>query len=202
MVGILKYGAGNIYSVVSAFKYLRKEVVLIESPEIIDKVNFLVLPGVGSFDSGIENLKKIRVLERIINKIEKGVPFLGICLGLQLLFNKSEEGEKEGFGILRGKVIKFKNGNIKIPHMGWNRVKMLEESPLLKDIVDNSYFYFAHSYYVEPEEKIVLCKTEYGIDFPSIIVKDNIVGVQFHPEKSGEVGLLFIKNFLEGKWLL
>jgi glutamine amidotransferase len=202
MVGIIKYGAGNIYSVACAIKYLGKEFVLIEKPDMIDKVNFLILPGVGSFDSGIENLNKTEISEKIKNKIETGIPFLGICLGLQLLFEKSEEGEKKGFGILKGRVVKFKNRNLKIPHMGWNRVKIYKKSRIFDEIDDNSFFYFAHSYYAETNDEIILGKTKYDVDFPSIILKGNIVGVQFHPEKSGKVGLLFLKNFLEGKWLL
>ncbi|MGB9677915.1 MAG: imidazole glycerol phosphate synthase subunit HisH [Candidatus Ratteibacteria bacterium] len=201
MVGIVKYGAGNIYSVASVIKYLNRKIVFIENPGIIDRVDFLILPGVGSFDSGIENLEKTGVLEKIKYGIKSGIPFLGICLGLQLLFNLSEEGEKEGFGILKGKVVKFKNKNIKIPHMGWNRVRILKENKIFNGIVNNSFFYFAHSYYIKTEENIIIGKTKYGVEFPSVILKDNIVGVQFHPEKSGELGLLFMKNFLEGKWL-
>ncbi|MCM8817966.1 MAG: imidazole glycerol phosphate synthase subunit HisH [Candidatus Omnitrophica bacterium] len=201
MIGIIKYGSGNIYSVFSTLKFLGKEVVLVENPKILDKLNFLILPGVGNFASSMENLEKGGLLEKIRYKLKDGIPFLGICLGLQLLFEWSEEGEREGFGILKGKVVKFKDKNIKIPHMGWNKVKILKESFLFKDIRDNSYFYFAHSYYVNTQKELIIGKTNYGIDFPSVIVKKNIVGVQFHPEKSGELGLLFLKNFLEGKWL-
>ena len=201
MVGIIKYGAGNIYSVSSAIKFLGEKFVLVENPEIIDRVDFLILPGVGSFDSGIENLEKTRILEKLKYRLELGIPFLGICLGLQLLFNVSEEGKKEGFGILKGEVVKFKNEEIKIPHMGWNKVKILKDNKIFAGIVKNSFFYFAHSYYIKTQEDIIVGKTKYGIDFPSVIIKDNIVGVQFHPEKSGKMGLLFIKNFLEGKWL-
>jgi len=201
MVGVIKYGAGNIYSVSSAIKFLGEKFVLVENPEIIDRVDFLILPGVGSFDSGIENLEKTRILEKLKYRLELGIPFLGICLGLQLLFNVSEEGKKEGFGILKGEVVKFKNEEIKIPHMGWNKVEILKDNKIFEGIVNNSFFYFAHSYYIKTQEDIIVGKTEYGIDFPSVIIKDNIVGVQFHPEKSGKMGLLFIKNFLEGKWL-
>ncbi|HOM27772.1 MAG TPA: imidazole glycerol phosphate synthase subunit HisH [bacterium] len=201
MVGVIKYGAGNIYSVSSAIKFLGEKFVLVENPEIIDRVDFLILPGVGSFDSGIENLEKTRILEKLKYRLELGIPFLGICLGLQLLFNVSEEGKKEGFGILKGEVVKFKNEEIKIPHMGWNKVEILKDNKIFEGIVNNSFFYFAHSYYIKTQEDIIVGKTKYGIDFPSVIIKDNIVGVQFHPEKSGKMGLLFIKNFLEGKWL-
>lgn len=201
MIGIVKYGAGNIYSVFSALRYLGEEVISIENPKILDRVNFLILPGVGNFASSIENLEKMDLLEKIRYKINEGIPFLGICLGLQLLFDWSEEGEKNGLGILKGKVVRFKSRSIKIPHIGWNKVKILKESLLFKDIKDNSYFYFAHSYYVNIQKEFIIGKTNYGVDFPSVILKENIVGTQFHPEKSGTVGLLFLKNFLEEKWL-
>ncbi|MCM8767442.1 MAG: imidazole glycerol phosphate synthase subunit HisH [Candidatus Omnitrophica bacterium] len=201
MIGIVKYGAGNIYSVFSALRYLGEEVISIENPKILDRVNFLILPGVGNFASSIENLEKMDLLEKIRYKINEGIPFLGICLGLQLLFDWSEEGEKNGLGILKGKVVRFKSRSIKIPHIGWNKVKILKESLLFKDIKDNSYFYFAHSYYVNTQKEFIIGKTNYGVDFPSVILKENIVGTQFHPEKSGTVGLLFLKNFLEEKWL-
>ncbi|MFN4227330.1 MAG: imidazole glycerol phosphate synthase subunit HisH [Candidatus Ratteibacteria bacterium] len=200
MIGIIKYGSGNIYSVFSALKFLGKKAVLIENPKTLDKVDFLILPGVGNFASSMENLEKRGLLEKIKIKLEDRIPFLGICLGLQLLFEWSEEGEKQGFGILKGKVIRFKN-NLKVPHMGWNTVKILKESLIFRDIMDNSHFYFAHSYYVNTQKNFIIGETNYGINFPSVVIKENIIGVQFHPEKSGEIGLLFLKNFLEGKWL-
>lgn len=204
MVGIIKYGAGNIYSVYCGIKYtgIDKEIILIEKPDKkLERINFLVLPGVGSFDSGMEYLKRSGLSEKIRKYIENGRPFLGICLGMQLLFERSEEGKGRGFRILEGEVERFKSNNLKIPHMGWNKLKILKNNLIFRNIPDGSYFYFAHSYFVKTEEDIIYGKTMYGIEFPSVIIKDNIVGVQFHPEKSGILGLTFLKNFLEGKWL-
>jgi imidazole glycerol phosphate synthase glutamine amidotransferase subunit len=202
MIGIIKYGAGNIFSVMACIKKIGKDCYFIEKDYDIEKAEYIILPGVGNFAEGIEFLNKNGLTEKIKEKIKEGIPFLGICLGLQLLFEFSEEGNKKGMNILNGKVIRFKNINLKIPHMGWNKLEILKENSLLYGIAENSYFYFAHSYYVLPEENdIIYCKTEYGIKFPSLIIKENIVGVQFHPEKSGENGLKFIKNFLGKKWL-
>jgi glutamine amidotransferase len=202
MIGIIKYGAGNIFSVMACIKKIGKDCYFIEEGKDIEKAEYIILPGVGNFAKGIEFLNKNGLTEKIKEKLKEGIPFLGICLGLQLLFEFSEEGNKRGMNILKGKVIKFKNINLKIPHMGWNKLEILKGNRLLYGISENSYFYFAHSYYVLPEENdIIYGKTEYGIKFPSLIIKKNIVGVQFHPEKSGEKGLKFIKNFLEKKWL-
>jgi len=202
MIGIIKYGAGNIFSVMACIKKIGKDCYFIEEGKDIEKAEYIILPGVGNFANGIEFLNKNGLTEKIKEKLKEGIPFLGICLGLQLLFEFSEEGNKRGMNILKGKVIKFKNINLKIPHMGWNKLEILKGNRLLYGISENSYFYFAHSYYVLPEENdIIYGKTEYGIKFPSFIIKKNIVGVQFHPEKSGEKGLKFIKNFLEKKWL-
>ena len=202
MIGIIKYGAGNIFSVMACIKKIGKDCYFIEEGKDIEKAEYIILPGVGNFANGIEFLNKNGLTEKIKEKLKEGIPFLGICLGLQLLFEFSEEGDKRGMNILKGKVIKFKSINLKIPHMGWNKLEILKGNRLLYGISENSYFYFAHSYYVLPEENdIIYGKTEYGIKFPSLIIKKNIVGVQFHPEKSGEKGLKFIKNFLEKKWL-
>jgi imidazole glycerol phosphate synthase glutamine amidotransferase subunit len=202
MIGIIKYRAGNIFSVMACIKKIGKDCYFIEEGKDIEKAEYIILPGVGNFAKGIEFLNKNGLTEKIKEKLKEGIPFLGICLGLQLLFEFSEEGNKRGMNILKGKVIKFKNINLKIPHMGWNKLEILKGNRLLYGISENSYFYFAHSYYVLPEENdIIYGKTEYGIKFPSLIIKKNIVGVQFHPEKSGEKGLKFIKNFLEKKWL-
>lgn len=201
MVGIIRYGGGNVYSVITGIKHIGEDVILIEKSSEFKRVKFLILPGVGNFKAGIEYLKKENLDEIIKEKVEKGIPVLGICLGLELFFEFSEEGNCNGLCILKGDVLKFKNKNLRIPHMGWNKVKIFKENPIFENIPDNSYFYFAHSYFVKPKDDISVGKTEYGIIFDSVIMKKNIVGVQFHPEKSGINGLNFLKNFLKCKWL-
>jgi len=199
MVGIINYGAGNVFSVYSAVKICGFTPFIIEKCEEIKKTEIIIIPGVGSFDDGMKFLLETGIEEMIKEEIKKGKLFLGICLGLQLLFDKSEEGKLKGLGVFKGSVKKFlfSDSSIKVPHIGWSKVKQVKENNLFMNIPDNTYFYFAHSYYAKVEdENIIYGKTNYGIDFPSVIKKDNIVGVQFHPEKSGKYGLTFLKNFL------
>ncbi|MCM8760310.1 MAG: imidazole glycerol phosphate synthase subunit HisH [Candidatus Omnitrophica bacterium] len=204
MVGIINYGAGNIRSVCSSVIACGETVFLIEEGHDFKKADIIILPGVGAFGDGMDGLSFKGLIKPLIEEINNGRPFLGICLGLQMLFSYSEEGNCKGLGIMKGVVKKFKiKDGQKVPHMGWSRVKLLElEDPLFFNIGDNQYFYFAHSYYVEPDDtSVVKGITHYGIEFASFIKKDNIVGVQLHPEKSGDNGIKFLKNFLEGKWL-
>jgi len=203
MVVIINYGAGNIYSVFMAIKKIGMDVIITSDLKDLEKSDFIILPGVGAFGDGMKNLRE-RGLDKAIKKeIEKNKPFLGICLGLQLLFSESEEGDCEGLGLIDGKVKRFKFENLVVPHMGWNRVKFENPSfPLFEGIPDKTFFYFAHSYYAQPEEKILIeGTTEYGVKFPSIVRLKNVIGVQFHPEKSGDYGVLFLKNFLQCEWL-
>ncbi len=198
MVGIINYGAGNIFSIYSAIKICGCTPFLIENHRDIKKAGIIVIPGVGAFDDGMNFLIKTGIGEVIKTEIERGKFFLGICLGLQLLFQKSEEGNLNGLGILEGIVKKFSfsNMSIKVPHMGWNKVKQKKKNILFSNIPDNSYFYFAHSYYADVNKKeIIYGITKHYIEFPSIVIENNIVGVQFHPEKSGKYGLQFLKNF-------
>lgn len=197
MIVILDYGMGNLRSVEKAFLKLGFPAKVSQDISEIENAECLVVPGVGSFPQAMKNLKKSGFERLIVEHIKKRKPFLGICLGMQILFYESEEGEgAKGLSIFAGKVVKFPSG-LKVPHMGWNTVKIIsQDSSILKGIPDNSFFYFVHSYYVVPEDKkIVLTLTEYGIEFPSIIAKDNIVACQFHPEKSQEYGLKFLSNF-------
>jgi glutamine amidotransferase len=202
MFVVIDYGLGNLRSVSKALEAEGAQVKVANNLSTIKEARAIILPGVGAFYRGIENLKKLGILDVIVEEIKKGKPFLGICLGLQLLFTESEEHTvSRGMDVFRGKVVKFKH-NVKIPHMGWNQVTVSGQRSvvnvnLFEGIPDNSYFYFVHSYYVEPEDKnIVTGSTFYGQEFTSVIVKDNIVGVQFHPEKSGEIGLKLLKNFI------
>ena len=201
MIVVIDYGMGNLRSVSKALESVGAQTKVTNSPADIKSAEAIVLPGVGAFCRGMENLTKEKLLPAISEAIENNKPFLGICLGLQLLFTESEEhGISKGLNIIKGNVRKF-DSSVKIPHMGWNQLKYQkakDREQLFKDIPDNSYFYFDHSYYVEPEDKnIIIATTDYGKDFVSAVNKDNIWGVQFHPEKSSDLGLKILKNFVE-----
>ena len=205
MIAIVDYGMGNLRSVEKGFLKVDIDVVVTNKPEIIEKADGIVLPGVGAFKDCMRELSNLRLTDAIVNAIRNGKPYLGICLGLQVLFSESEEfGRCRGLDIFRGKVIRFSDNNLKIPHMGWNEIKIKKNNPLLDGILDKSYLYFVHSFYVVPEDNsIVSTTTDYGVDFTSMICKDNVFATQFHPEKSQRVGLTILKNFgkvVEGAW--
>jgi glutamine amidotransferase len=204
MIAIVDYGMGNIRSVEKGFLKVGANVRITADPKVIADAKGIVLPGVGAFKDCMANLDKLSLIDVILGEINKGKPFLGICLGLQLLFTESEEfGACRGLDLFHGKVTRFNfdpsgtdSEQLKIPHMGWNTAKVERRPPIFAEISDNSYFYFVHSFYVVPEDKgIVATTTEYGIDFCSMIWKDNIFATQFHPEKSQETGLKILKGF-------
>jgi len=197
MIAIVDYGMGNLRSVEKAFLHEGAEVRVVSDPRSVDDAEAVVLPGVGAFRDCMRNLSTLDLTEAVIRSIEKGKPFLGICLGLQVLFTESEEfGRSPGLDIFRGRVPRFRDGALKVPHMGWNRIRIRRRPPLLKDIPDGSYLYFVHSYYVEPEEPgIIAATTDYGVEFTSMVWRDNVFATQFHPEKSQELGLRIIRNF-------
>lgn len=200
MIAVIDYGIGNLASVINALKRLKIQAKITADPEEIKKADALILPGVGAAGEGMRNLKKRGLDKIIIDQISKGRPFLGICLGMQLLFEKSEEGDVECLGVIRGKVIKFKKER-KVPQIGWNNIKFKVHPAQcgikFKNIPDNSYFYFVNSYYCEPGDKsIIAAETIYGEKFPSVVMQKNIVATQFHPEKSGKVGFLLLENIL------
>jgi imidazole glycerol phosphate synthase glutamine amidotransferase subunit len=198
MIAIIDYGAGNIQSVKNALDYLKVKNKITDNVEDILKADKVIFPGVGAFGDVMNALDEKGLTKPIRTAIQKK-PYLGICLGLQVLFEESEESpDIKGLGIFKGKVKKFKSKTLKIPQIGWNSIKINKKNPILNKVNDNSYFYFVHSYYVDPKDKdIILTKTDYGEEFVSGIVKDNIIGIQFHPERSGEVGLQLLKNFVE-----
>ncbi len=191
---------GNIHSVQKALESMGAKTIVTNKPVDIKTCDKVVLPGVGAFDDAMQELKNQDLISVLNEHIKSKKIFLGICLGMQLLFEASEEAkESKGLGILKGTVNKFENrDNLKVPHMGWNQLKMKKSAcPLLKDIPDDSDVYFCHSYYPKPyDERIIAATTDYGIDFTSVLWQDNIYGVQFHPEKSQEVGLKILKNFV------
>ena len=196
LVALLDYQAGNIKSVENALKYSGSEVIVTSDPDVIDRANAIVFPGQGSCVSSMANIKSKGLDLSIKKSIASGKPFLGVCLGLQLLLETSEEGDTECLGIVEGKVKRFQDG-LKIPHMGWNEVLVTLDHPVFSGIPEKNFFYFVHSYYALPTDiKLISSVTEYGIEFCSSIAYDNVVAVQFHPEKSGDIGLKLYKNFI------
>lgn len=197
MTTIVDYGMGNLKSLANAFQFLGERVNVASSPKGIAMAEKIVFPGVGNFGQAAKILRRKKIDTAIKKKIQEGTPFLGICLGLQLLFEESQEAPEEmGLGIFKGKILRFKK--IKTPHMGWNQIKIQGESKIFKGIKGGSFVYFMHSFYAEPKvKKIVVAKTDYGKDFCSAVESRNIFGVQFHPEKSGENGLKILKNFIK-----
>ena len=198
MIAILDYDAGNIKSVEKAFKILGEETVLTRDFSVIEKADHLVLPGVGSFAAAMDNLKKYELDKAIHDFVASGKPFLGICLGLQLLFESSEESPGvEGLHVLDGVVKRIPDSEgIKVPHIGWNSLDFPNEGRLFKEIDEGAFVYFVHSYYLQAKEpSIVTATTEYGCHIHASVEKDNIFACQFHPEKSSTVGLKILKNF-------
>ncbi|MBS0265108.1 MAG: imidazole glycerol phosphate synthase subunit HisH [Planctomycetes bacterium] len=200
MIQIVDYGMGNLRSVQKAFEKLAVDAEICTDPAKIAGCDKLILPGVGAFRDAIAELRQHGFVDAIQQHIAAGKPFLGICLGLQLLFDVSyEDGEWEGLGILPGKVVRFpESPELKVPHMGWNRVAATPGCPLFANIPPESYFYFVHSYYVVPNDSAVVAgRTDYGQTFTSVVQRGNMFATQFHPEKSQKLGLQLLKNFAE-----
>ena len=199
MIIIIDCGIGNLRSIQKAMQKLGFSAEISKDKSAISAAGGLILPGVGAFDAAMQDLRKTTIESVIDQQVALKKPLLGICLGLQQLFHSSEEGDEKGLEILPGTSKRFKFAkpfNLKIPHMGWNRLKIKRPCPILEGIESGTMVYFVHSYYVVPEdETIVSAETDYGIDYASVVCKENIFGVQFHPEKSGDPGLKILKNF-------
>jgi len=197
MIAIVDYGMGNLRSVEKGFQKVGVDAKVVTDPKSVEDAKGIVLPGVGAFRDCMLNLAAHKLIDPIMRSIEKGKPYLGICLGLQVLFSESEEfGRFKGLDVFKGNVPRFPEGELKVPHMGWNSVNVRKRPPILEGIPDGEYFYFVHSYYVAPEdESIVAATTNYGIEFTSMVWKDNVMAVQFHPEKSQTMGLKMLENY-------
>lgn len=198
MIAIIDYDAGNIRSVENAFNYLGQETIVTRDKDILLNADKVVLPGVGSFGDAMDKLNKYGLVSIINDVCDKKTPFLGICLGLQLLFKSSDETKGvSGLGILDGEIVRIPDApGLKVPHIGWNSLDIVPDGKLFKDIADQSYVYFVHSYYLKAkDEAIVKASTEYGCHIHASVEKDNVFACQFHPEKSGDVGLKILSNF-------
>ena len=199
-IAILDYGMANLRSVQKAFEQVGHRAQIISRPDEIERADKLVLPGVGAFKDAVRTLRDHSLVDPILRHIDKGRPFLGICLGLQMLFDVGyEDGEHRGLGVLGGKCVRFdvdQTMHLKVPHMGWNQLDVKRSSPLVKDLPERANVYFVHGYHVVPEDdSIIATTTEYGRPFVSSIWRDNVMATQFHPEKSQKVGLKMLANF-------
>ena len=201
MIAIIDYGVGNIHSVMSALNKLEIENVLTADPEVIKNSDGILLPGVGAFRDAIKSLEDTGLIPLIKKCAEDGKPLLGICLGMQLLYEKNfEDGEYEGLGLLKGEIRSLKpyiSKDLKIPHMGWNRLNIKQDSPLFKYFGEEEFVYYVHSYFACGTDEDVLASSEYGIEVPGVVGHKNIMGMQFHPEKSSGTGLKLLKAFGE-----
>lgn len=206
MIAVIDYGVGNLFSLLSSLNYVGLNTKLTNNIEEIKNAKGIILPGVGAFRDAIGNLEKYGLKETLISEAKKGKPFLGICLGMQMLFEKSYEyGEYEGLGLINGTVEEIKkyipeNSDLKIPHMGWNSLAIndgFKDDKILKDVDNNEYVYYVHSYFAKTDMKNIVAYSEYGTKISGIVKNENIYGMQFHPEKSGDTGLKLLKNWGE-----
>ncbi|MBI4552967.1 MAG: imidazole glycerol phosphate synthase subunit HisH [Candidatus Latescibacteria bacterium] len=197
MVTIVDYGMGNLRSVQKAFERVGVEAEVQRDPKAVTRASKLVLPGVGAFGMAMAHIDELQLREPLLEAVHAGTPLLGICLGLQLLFESSEElGRFEGLGLLTGAVKRFPENGLRVPHIGWNEVHRVFDHPILDGVPDREFFYFDHSYYVVPsDDGVTAGLTDYGIDFPAVVAREKVWGIQFHPEKSQTFGLQILRNF-------
>ncbi len=194
---IIDAGIGNLRSVQKAFEHVGAAPTITDDPAVVAGADAVVLPGVGAFGDGMEGLRSRGLDAAVFDAIGRGIPFFGICVGLQLLFEEGEEmGTHRGLGVLPGRVVRFPAG-LTVPHMGWNQIEQRRSHPLLAGIPDGAFAYFAHSYHaITDDESIVVATTDYGAPFPSVVARDNVWAIQFHPEKSQQIGLRILQNFV------
>jgi glutamine amidotransferase len=197
MIAILDYGAGNLRSVAKALEVVGARPVVTSDARAIARAEGLVVPGQGSAVDAMRNLERLGLVEPLKRYVESGRPFLGVCLGEQIIFESSDEGDQPCLGLVAGRCRRLPGDGRKVPHMGWNSVRLRRAHPLLDGVPDDSYFYFVHSYYVDPADPAVtLGETDYGVRFASIVARDNVFATQFHPEKSADLGLRIYANFV------
>ena len=201
MIAIVDYGVGNLFSLISSFNKIGADIVVTADPKVIEEADGIILPGVGAFEDAARKLRDSGLDKVIISEAQKGKKLMGICLGMQMLFEKSYEyGEHKGLGLLKGSIVPMKGSipdGLKIPHIGWNALHFTRESDLFKYVKPNDCVYFVHSYYATDCDDSVIATAEYGKELTAAVGKDNVMGCQFHPEKSGEVGLNILKAFCE-----
>jgi len=202
MIALLDYGAGNLRSVEKALRFVGGDVELVSSPDGMKDASAVVLPGVGAFDDCVNAMQRQELLETSLEFIKTGRPFLGICVGYQAMFERSEEFESRtaGMGLFAGSVVRFPDGQgLKIPQIGWNQIEIVQpECPIFHGVENGSHVYFVHSYYPQPKDgSIAACRTTYGVEFASAVWRENIFATQFHPEKSQKVGLKILENFVK-----
>ncbi len=202
MIGIVDYNMGNLRSVYNAFEKIGKKAFIVKEASKLKEYDKVILPGVGAFGDAMISLEESGMKEAVLEFADSKKPLLGICLGMQLLFDKSYEfGETKGLGLIEGKVVEFDKSKfptrLKVPHMGWNEIFIQKNSPLLSGIDNETYLYFVHSFHATCADEFIVAKTTYGYDFPSVVQRDNIFGFQPHPEKSHEYGLKILKNFIQ-----
>jgi glutamine amidotransferase len=196
MIHIIDYGAGNLFSVQNALNYLQIENKITANPADLADADGIILPGVGAFRDAMTMLNESGFTEAIKVQAAAGKPILGICLGMQMLFEKGYEfGETDGLGLIPGNVVLIDGGGLKIPHMGWNDLTVLNDCPLSADVADWDYVYYVHSYRADTSDEYISCYTMYNEKIPGLVYRDNVYGAQFHPEKSGQVGMNILNNF-------
>lgn len=197
MIAVIDYGAGNVFNVLKACRFLKVEAKLTNDPQEILQANGVILPGVGAFKSAMDNLQQAGLIPVLKQVVDKQIPLLGVCLGMQMLFDSSTEfGETEGLHLIPGKVVRFPENDLLVPQVDWNQNKLHQPDSIFK-LVEKQFTYFVHSYYAQCDRQYIVSSVDYGIEVPAIVQRGRVYGMQFHPEKSGQVGLRLLKTFFE-----